>query len=54
MTPEAKEFIESLLAMDPKERLGANGVHEIQNHKFFKGSCLIAGCQIYNYLYNRH
>ena len=37
MTPEAHDFIDRLLAMDPRERLGANGVLEVKNHPFFKG-----------------
>lgn len=38
MTPEAQDLIEKLLTMDPKERLGAKGVQEIQSHKFFQGN----------------
>ena len=37
MSPEAKDFIEKLLSMNPQERLGANGVTEIQTHPWFKG-----------------
>lgn len=41
MTPEAKDLIERLLTMDPKKRLGANGVQEIKDHPWFKGNITI-------------
>jgi serine/threonine-protein kinase RIM15 len=37
MSPEAQDFIDKLLTVDPKKRLGANGVDEIKQHAFFKG-----------------
>lgn len=37
MTPEAQDLIEKLLTLDPKSRLGANGVDEIKAHPWFKG-----------------
>ena len=33
----AKDFIQKLLAKDPKNRLGAGGVHEILGHEWFNG-----------------
>mmetsp|Transcript_37429 Transcript_37429/g.43003 ORF Transcript_37429/g.43003 Transcript_37429/m.43003 type:complete len:153 (-) Transcript_37429:69-527(-) len=33
----AFDFISRLLERDPKKRLGAKGLNEIKNHKFFKG-----------------
>jgi hypothetical protein len=30
MTPEAHNLIEGLLTLDPKKRLGANGVQEVK------------------------
>lgn len=35
MSPEAADLIRSLLMLNPKQRLGANGVDEIKKHKFF-------------------
>ena len=32
-----KDLIMKLLVLDPKKRLGFNGIHEIKNHKFFDG-----------------
>lgn len=32
----AKDLLEKLLERNPAKRLGANGVDEIKNHKFFK------------------
>ena len=37
MTPEAKDLINKLLELDPKKRLGSNGINEIKDHKFFVG-----------------
>ena len=37
MTETAKIFIEALLELDPKKRLGANSINEIKNHPFFAG-----------------
>lgn len=34
---EAKDLIEKLLNVDPRQRLGNNGATEIKNHDFFKG-----------------
>ena len=36
MTPEAHDFIDGLLTLDPKDRLGVNGINEIKNHPFFE------------------
>ena len=36
LSPEAKDLLKRLLC-DADNRLGANGVHEIKNHPFFKG-----------------
>ncbi len=36
MTPEAKDFIDKLLDMNPKKRLGASGITEVKKHAFFK------------------
>ena len=36
ISPEAHKFIEDLLTLDPKARLGSNGIHEIKNHVFLK------------------
>jgi len=33
---DAKDLITRLLTLDPKKRLGANGVQEIKNHPYFK------------------
>lgn len=37
------DFVKKLLTLDPKERLGSNGVDEIKNHPYFKGkeSCFL-------------
>lgn len=37
MTPEAHDFIEKLLNLDPKKRLGSNGIDEVKMHPFFAG-----------------
>mmetsp|Transcript_3344 Transcript_3344/g.2901 ORF Transcript_3344/g.2901 Transcript_3344/m.2901 type:complete len:87 (+) Transcript_3344:1959-2219(+) len=37
VTPEAKSFIDDLLTVDRRKRLGAHGIEQIKNHKFFKG-----------------
>ena len=42
MTPETKDLIEKLLDMNPKTRLGYNGVHEIKFHPWFKGNLLLS------------
>ncbi|CAL9733629.1 serine/threonine-protein kinase Rim15p [Monosporozyma servazzii] len=36
ISPEAKDLILKLLVLDPKKRLGANGVEEIKNHPYLK------------------
>ncbi len=35
MSPEAADLIKKMLNKEPKTRLGAQGVEEIKNHKFF-------------------
>jgi serine/threonine protein kinase len=35
MSPEAYDFINKLLTIDPKKRLGYSGIEEIKNHPFF-------------------
>ena len=37
ISPEAKDFIQRLLSLDPSNRLGANGVEEVKEHPFFAG-----------------
>lgn len=37
MSPEAHDFIEKLLDMNPKTRLGAKSIEEVKSHPFFKG-----------------
>ncbi len=37
MSPEAHDFIEKLLDMNPKTRLGSRSIDEIKQHPFFKG-----------------
>lgn len=34
---ELEDFINRLLTLDPKNRLGTNGVEEVKNHPFFDG-----------------
>lgn len=36
ISPEAHDFIERLLCLDPMKRLGSNGIGEIKSHAFFK------------------
>lgn len=36
MSPEARDLIDKLLALDPRQRLGFNGAEEIKSHPFFK------------------
>lgn len=36
ISPEAKDIINRLLAVDPAERLGSGGIQEIKDHPFFK------------------
>ena len=36
MDPTVRDFIEKMLSKKGADRLGANGVHEIKTHKFFK------------------
>eukprot|EP01125_Pyxidicula_operculata_P019295 TRINITY_DN698_c0_g1_i2.p1 TRINITY_DN698_c0_g1~~TRINITY_DN698_c0_g1_i2.p1 ORF type:complete len:1300 (+),score=335.10 TRINITY_DN698_c0_g1_i2:220-4119(+) len=38
ISDSAKDFVESLLVLDPTKRLGAKGVDEIKNHPFFQGT----------------
>lgn len=35
VSPEAHDFMERLMALDPARRLGANGAEEVKNHPFF-------------------
>ena len=37
MSPAAQSIITGLLKLNPKERLGANGSEEFENHPFFSG-----------------
>jgi serine/threonine-protein kinase RIM15 len=37
ITPEAYDFMNKLLELDPKKRLGDKGIEEIKNHPFFHG-----------------
>jgi serine/threonine-protein kinase RIM15 len=36
-SPEAKDFMQRLMIVDPSLRLGANGAEEVKAHPFFKG-----------------
>ncbi len=36
-SPEALDFMKSLLTVDPERRLGANGAEEVKRHPFFDG-----------------
>ncbi|KAF7728237.1 hypothetical protein EC973_006518 [Apophysomyces ossiformis] len=36
ISPEARDFMERLMTLDPKKRLGYNGAEEVKNHPFFK------------------
>lgn len=35
VSPEARDFMERLMTLDPARRLGANGADEVKNHPFF-------------------
>lgn len=35
-SPALIDFLDKILIIDPKERLGSNGIEEIMQHKFFK------------------
>lgn len=35
MSPEAFDFLNRLLCVNPKERLGSNGIAEVKEHPFF-------------------
>lgn len=35
VSPEARDFMERLMTLDPAQRLGANGAAEVKNHPFF-------------------
>lgn len=35
VSPEARDFMDRLLTLDPLQRLGANGADEVKNHPFF-------------------
>lgn len=37
ISPDARDFIERLLCMDPESRLGANGAEEVKAHPFLNG-----------------
>ncbi|KAL0073273.1 hypothetical protein F4703DRAFT_1972825, partial [Phycomyces blakesleeanus] len=36
ISPEARDFMERLMTLDPRKRLGANGPEEVKQHPFFK------------------
>ncbi|KAG0172634.1 hypothetical protein DFQ28_007650 [Apophysomyces sp. BC1034] len=36
VSAEARDFMEGLMTLDPKKRLGFNGAEEVKNHPFFK------------------
>ncbi|TFY83938.1 hypothetical protein EWM64_g55 [Hericium alpestre] len=36
-SPEARDFMERLMTLDPSRRLGANGAGEVKSHPFFAG-----------------
>lgn len=36
ISPEARDFMERLMTLDPQKRLGYNGAEEVKNHPFFK------------------
>jgi len=35
VSPEAHDFMQSLMSLDPAQRLGADGANEVKNHPFF-------------------
>ncbi|OJT13097.1 Serine/threonine-protein kinase cek1 [Trametes pubescens] len=37
VSPEAKDFMQRLMTLDPTKRLGANGADEVKAHPFFAG-----------------
>lgn len=37
VSPEARDLIDKLMAVNPSERLGHNGADDIKRHPFFKG-----------------
>ena len=37
VSPEAKDFMQRLMTLDPAKRLGANGADEVKAHPFFTG-----------------
>ena len=37
VSPEARDFMERLMTLDPTKRLGANGADEVKAHPFFSG-----------------
>ncbi|KAG2228160.1 hypothetical protein INT45_009206, partial [Circinella minor] len=36
ISPEARDFMESLMTLDPEKRLGSRGSDQVKNHPFFK------------------
>ncbi|KAI8970228.1 hypothetical protein BDF20DRAFT_838604 [Mycotypha africana] len=36
ISPEARDFMEKLMTLDPEKRLGYNGAEEVKQHPFFK------------------
>ncbi|ORY94239.1 hypothetical protein BCR43DRAFT_461749 [Syncephalastrum racemosum] len=39
VSPEARDFMERLLTLDPDQRLGSHGFDEVKHHPFFKDVC---------------
>ncbi|TCD70832.1 hypothetical protein EIP91_001522 [Steccherinum ochraceum] len=37
ISPEAKDFIQRLITLDPSQRLGADGIEQVKSHPFFAG-----------------
>lgn len=37
VSPEARDFMERLMTLDPAQRLGVNGTEEVKDHPFFAG-----------------